>query len=103
MTVFMSPRTSYRLGRYTSHSVFSLVTSLCVLMIGGSLVLKPLSPSSLSLFGLTGCALMSKKGRGAVKRTVKESFYGTLGSFTGTCSTDGNGYIGGGGGHVEGD
>ena len=103
MTVFMSPRTSYRLGRYSAHSVCSLVASLCVLLIGGSLVLKPLSPSSLSLFALTGCALASKKGRGAVNRTVKETFYGTLGSFTGTCSTDGDGYIGGGGGSVEGD
>ena len=103
MTVFMSPRTAYVLGRYGSHTLMSWFLAFGILTGGSMMVLRPFSPSSLTLWGLTGLALSKSQGRKAVSRTVKESFYGTLGSFTGTCSTDGDGYIGGGGGHVEGD
>ena len=102
MAVFMSPRTNYVLSRFSVHSTLSLFASLCVLMVSGSLALKPLSPSSLTLFSLTGGALVSKRGRGYVGRTVKETFYGTLGNWTGVCSVDGDGYIGGGA-PIEGD
>ena len=74
-----------------------------MLVVVGSLAWKPLAPSSLTLFGLTGCALVTKKGRRSVGRTAKETFYGTLGNVTGVCTTEGDGYIGGGGGSVEGD
>ena len=96
MTVFMSPRTKYVLGRFGVHATLSLMSVLWMLVVVGSLAWKPLAPSSLTLFGLTGCALVTKKGRAVVGRTAKETFYGTLGSVTGTCSNDGDGYIGGG-------
>ena len=96
MTVFMSPRTSYVLGRFGVHATLSLMSVLWMLVVVGSLAWKPLAPSSLTLFGLTGCALVTKKGRRSVGRTAKETFYGTLGHFTGVCSVDHDGYIGGG-------
>ena len=96
MAVFMSPRTKYVLGRFRAHRTLSSFASLCILVVCGSLALKPLSPSSLTLFSLTGGALVSKRGRGSVGRTVKETFYGTLGGWTGVCSEDSDGYIGGG-------
>ena len=103
MTVFMSPRTSYVLGRYGSHFIMSWFLTFGVLTGGAVMVLRPFSPTSLTLWGLTGLALSKTQGRRAVSRTVKESFYGTLGSFTGTCSSNHNDEIGGGGSHVEGD
>ena len=103
MAVFMSPRTNYVLGRFEAHSTLSLLSVLSMLLIVGSLVWKPLAPTSLTLFGLTGGALVTKRGRAVVGRTAKETFYGTLGNVTGVCSTEGDGYIGGGGGSVEGD
>ena len=103
MTVFMSPRTSYVLGRYSSHALMSWFLAFGILTGGSMMVLRPFSPSSLTLWGLTGLALSKPQGRKAVSRTVKESFYGTLGSFTGTCSSNHNDEIGTGGGHVEGD
>ena len=96
MAVFMSPRTKYVLGRYGVHTTLSLMSVLWMLVIIGSLVWKPLAPSSLTLFGLTGGALVTKRGRAVVGRTARETFYGTLGSVTGVCSTDPDGYIGGG-------
>ena len=96
MAVFMSPRTKYVLGRFGVHSGLSNLTLVWMLVIIGSLVWKPLAPTSLTLFGLTGCALVSKRGRESVNRTTKETFYGTLGSWTGVCSVDSDGYIGGG-------
>ena len=96
MAVFMSPRTKYVLGRYGVHTTLSLMSVMSMLVIIGSLAWKPLSPTSLTLFGLTGGALVSKRGRAVIGRTTKETFYGTLGSWTGVCSVDHDGYIGGG-------
>ena len=96
MAVFMSPRTNYVLGRYGVHTTLSLMSVVSMLVVVGSLAWKPLSPTSLTLFGLTGGALVSKRGRAVVGRTAKETFYGTLGNITGVASVDDDDYIGGG-------
>lgn len=96
MTVFMSPRTAYVLGRFGAHHVMSWFLALGILCGGSIMLAKPFAPTSLTLWGLTGLALSKPQGRKAVRRTVRESFYGTLGSFTGVASVGENDEIGGG-------
>ena len=96
MAVFMSPRTNYVLGRFGAHSVMSWFLAFGILCGGSIMLAKPFAPTSLTLWGLTGYGLSVKQGRKAMRRTVRESFYGTLGSFTGVASVGDNDEIGGG-------
>ena len=101
MTVFMSPRTGYVLGRFTAHATMSWFLSFGILCGGSIMLAKPFAPTSLTLWGLTGLALSKPQGRRAIRRTAKESFYGTLGGVFGIASMDDNDEIGGGGSHQE--
>ena len=103
MTVFMSPRTSYVLGRYRAHFALSVAPTVCFLLMFFQLIQVPVHPSSLTFFGVSGMALVSKRGRRVMGRSAQESFYGVLHGFTGVCSQNGNDEVGGGSGHVEGD
>ena len=96
MTIFMSPRTGYVLGRFTAHHIMSWLLAFGVLCGGSIMLSKPFAPTSLTLWGLTGFALSKPQGRKAVRRTAKESFYGTLGGIVGVASMDDNDEIGGG-------
>ena len=101
MAVFMSPRTSYVLGRFGAHGIMSWFLSFGILCGVLGVLAKPFSPTSLTLFGLTGYGLSTQRGRRNIKRTAKEAFYGNLTSFTGTCSSDMEDEIGGGGSHSD--
>ena len=50
---------------------------------------------------LSGGTLLSKKGRKTVSRLSGETFYGTLHSFTGVCSSNYNDEVGRGGSPKE--
>ena len=103
MTVFMSPRTAYVLGRHDAHTTMSFILAFGILLSGVSMLARPFAPTSLTLWGLTGLALSKPQGRRAIKRTAKESFYGTVGGIFGIASSDYNDEIGGGGSSVESD
>ena len=110
MTVFMSPRTNYVLGRYGTHSWMAWFVTWC--LVGGLLGLgagffaegedyKKYRGGAIALSVLTGGSLLSKKGRKTVSRVSGETFYGTLHSFTGVCSSNYNDEVGPGSGVRE--
>ena len=106
MAVFMSPRTSYVLGRYGPHSLMSWIVSV-FLLLGSGVVInsymneKDTLPQGVVMSLLAGGALLSKKGRKTVSRLSGETFYGTLHSFTGICSSNYNDEVGRGGSPKE--
>ena len=106
MAVFMSPRTSYVLGRYGPHSLMSWIVSV-FLLLGAGVVInsymneKDTLPQGVVMSLLAGGALLSKKGRKTVSRLSGETFYGTLHSFTGVCSSNYNDEVGRGGSPKE--
>ena len=108
MAVFMSPRTSYVLGRYGPHSLMSWIMSVFLLLGLGVVVnsymnenAKNTRPQAVVVSLLAGGALLSKKGRKTVSRLSGETFYGTLHSFTGVCSSNYNDEVGRGGSPKE--
>lgn len=105
MTVFMSPRTNYVLGRFGTHSFMSWIV-IVFLLIGGSSVayslmseeeVKPSPVSAGVVLALGGGSLFSRNGRRCVRRIVGETFYGSLHFFTGVCSSNYDDVVGGGG------
>ena len=109
MAVFMSPRTNYELGRYAPHSWMSWFVTWCMLIglvfvgIGYTAEgeAKKYLPGSIALSVLAGGTLVSKKGRKTLTRVAGETFYGTLHSFTGVCSSNYNDEVGSGGGSAR--
>ena len=106
MAVFMSPRTSYVLGRFGTHSRMAWLVSW--ILLGGLLFTflgwasvdedsKKWRPGSVTLSVLAGGSLLSKKGRKTLSRVCGETFYGTLHSFTGVCSSNYDDEVGPGG------
>ena len=101
MTVFMSPRTHYVLGRFTAHSTMAIIT-IIFLILGGGLVREsyenkesPVSPvASTVLLSLGGLSFFSRNGRKCVRRLVGETFYGSLHSVTGVCSQNSDDVVG---------
>ena len=108
MAVFMSPRTNYVLGRFGPHSFMSWIVSV-FLVLGLGVVVnsyvneegKESIPQGVVMTLLAGGALVSKKGRKTVSRLSGETFYGTLHSFTGVCSSNYNDEVGRGVGPKE--
>ena len=107
MAVFMGPRNNYVLGRFDTHAFMSWMVSVFLLMgfgiVAGSFVsedpeMKKLRPAAGVVSVLAGGGLLSKKGRKTVSRCAGETFYGTLHSFTGICSSNYNDEVGSGGG-----
>ena len=108
MAVFMSPRTSYVLGRYGPHSLMSWIVSMFLLLGAGVVTgsymvedMKNTRPQGVLVSVLAGGTLLSKKGRKTVSRLSGETFYGTLHSFTGICSSNYNDEVGRGGSPKE--
>lgn len=108
MAVFMSPRTHYVLGRYGPHSLMSWIVSVFLLsglgVITGSYMvmdMKDYRSQGVVMSLLVGGSLLSKKGRKTVSRLSGETFYGTLHSFTGVCSSNYNDEVGRGGSPKE--
>ena len=108
MAVFMSPRTHYVLGRYGPHSLMSWIVSMFLLLglgvVTGSYMVEDMKntrPQGVVMSLLAGGALLSKKGRKTVSRLSGETFYGTLHSFTGICSSNYNDEVGRGGSPKE--
>ena len=108
MAVFMSPRTSYVLGRYGPHSFMSWIVSVFLLLGVGVVTnsymnenAKNTRPQGVLVSVLAGGTLLSKKGRKTVSRLSGETFYGTLHSFTGICSSNYNDEVGRGGSPKE--
>ena len=108
MTVFMSPRTSYVLGRYGPHSFMSWIVSVFLLLgvgiVTGSYMVEDMKnsrPQGVGVSVLAGGTLLSKKGRKTLSRISGETFYGTLHSFTGICSSNYNDEVGRGGSPKE--
>ena len=104
MTVFMSPRTNYVLGRHSTHSVMAWIVIVFLLIgVGGVAVsyseetVKPSPIASTTLLVLGGAGLFSRNGRRCIRRIVGETFYGSLHSFTGVCSSNYDDIVGGGG------
>ena len=71
-------------------------------MLGGGTIAYRLSEKdmdhtgSYALGGIAALSIASKNGRRTVGRVMKETFYGTLYSFTGVFgSTDDDGYVSG--------
>ena len=108
MTVFMSPRTHYVLGRFGPHSFMSWIVSVFLLLgvgvVTGSYVVEDMRdyrPQGVVLTLLAGGTLVSKNGRKTLNRISGETFYGTLHSFTGVCSSNYNDEVGRGGSPKE--
>ena len=96
MTVFMSPRTKYVLGRFFPHSVMSIIASLFMFGAFAQVFHAPLHPSSLMFLATSGLAVSSKSGRKVMSRSAREGFYGGLHVFTGVCSVNSNDEVGSG-------
>lgn len=103
MTIFMSPKTAYRLGRYGEHSVMAWILTVILLIGFGTAASAFVSEENKALRSrasvvlvLGGLGLFSRNGRRTVGRISRECFYGTLGSFTGVCGCDSKGVIGDG-------
>ncbi len=99
MTVFMSPRTNYDLGRYHTHQFMSWIVMLCLLIGTGTIAYRiheeETNYADYTLGSLVVLSLFSRNGRRTVGRTVSETFYGTLGTFTGVFgNTNEDGYMG---------
>ena len=108
MAVFMSPRTSYVLGRFGPHSFMSWIVSVFLLLGLGVVVNSYVNengkgslPQGVVVSLLAGGTLLSKNGRKTVSRLSGETFYGTLHSFTGVCSSNYNDEVGRGGSPKE--
>ena len=106
MTVFMSPRTHYVLGRFGPHSFMSWIVSVFLLLGAGVVVSSYVNkdetlPQGVVLTLLAGGTLVSKNGRKTLNRISGETFYGTLHSFTGVCSSNYNDEVGRGGSPKE--
>ena len=89
MTVFMGPRTKYKVWRYELHSKMCWVVLICGIVCGGVIAEKPVERGSVA-GGALAVAMVSKKGRGTVGRLVRETFYGCLFSFTGVFGNRGD-------------
>ena len=94
MAVFMSPRTSYVLGRFGTHSMLSYFTAAWIAIIFLFTAASPLHPQSLLFFGVGGSALSCKRGRKAAKRVSREVFYGCLNGVTGVAAINENDEVG---------
>lgn len=100
MTVFMSPRTNYDLGRYQTQSSMAWMVVLFLLLGGGTIAWRLSEKEmdhtgSYALCGIAALSVASKNGRRTVGRVMKETFYGTLHSFTGVFGfLDEDGYVG---------
>ena len=111
MAVFMSPRTNYVLGRFRPHSFMSWIVVAFLLMGAGVVtgsymveddeMLKNARPKAVLVSVLAGGTLFSKKGRKTLTRVMGETFYGTLHTFTGVCSQNGDDEVGSGSGTRE--
>ena len=107
MTVFMTPRTNYVLGRYGEHSVMAWIVIL-FLLIGGGFAAYSLTESggkdkgvsreaTSVVLGMGALGLFSRNGRRCTRRLVGETFFGSLHTFTGVCSCNSDDIVGPGG------
>lgn len=111
MAVFQSPRSHYVLGRYSPHSFMSWVVIVFLVVGGGLAVLsftdevvnKELKarPAAGVVLAIGAGGLLCQRGRRVISRVTRETFYGSLHSFTGVCSCDSDGVIGSGFGREQ--
>ena len=110
MAVFQSPRSHYVLGRYSPHSFMSWVVILFLVVGGGLAVLSfteeseealKARPATGLVLAIGAGGLLCQRGRRVISRVTRETFYGSLHSFTGVCSCDSEGVIGSGYGREQ--
>ncbi len=93
MTVFMSPRTHYKLGRFNTHLWLSIAA---VTVIGTGHILASdrdlnSNPAAPLVFAAPPiAALTCRNGRRNFRRLYRELIFGSLYGFTGVCSMNGD-------------